>query len=69
MRTTINNSILSNIEEILEINSSSLRIANVLSTQENPLSITATIQIEVSIIHNFLSQSNTHSDRLKVIIA
>ncbi|MDR1944806.1 MAG: hypothetical protein LBQ59_01630 [Candidatus Peribacteria bacterium] len=69
MKSDINNSILSNIEEILEVNISSLRIANILSTQENPFSIKATTQVEVFIIHNFLSKSNTYVDRLKTVVA
>jgi hypothetical protein len=69
MKSDINNSILSNIEEILEINVSSLRVANILSVQENPFSMKTTIQVEVFIIHNFLSESNTYVDRLKTVVA
>ncbi|MDR2411323.1 MAG: hypothetical protein LBD88_01675 [Candidatus Peribacteria bacterium] len=69
MKNDINNSILSNIEEILEIDVSSLRVANILSIQEEPFSIKATIQVEVFIIHNFLSKSNAYVDRLKTVVA
>ncbi|MDR0772447.1 MAG: hypothetical protein LBF15_05525 [Candidatus Peribacteria bacterium] len=58
-----------NIEELLEINSSSLRIANVLSAQERPFSIKATAQLEIFVIHNFLSKSNTYIERLKAVVA
>lgn len=69
MRWDINNSILSDIEELLEINIPSIRIASILSTQENPFSIKATTQVEVFVIHDFLSKSNTYIDRLKAAVA
>ncbi|MDD2907583.1 MAG: hypothetical protein PHH98_02985 [Candidatus Gracilibacteria bacterium] len=69
MRNDIKNSILSDVEEILEINSNSLRIVNILWTENNPYSIKATAQVEVSFIHNFLSKSNNYIDRLKSVVA
>jgi len=68
MRNDINENILNNIEEILEINWKSLRIANILWTEKNPYSIKATAQVEVLFIHNFLSKSNNYVDRLKNIV-
>ncbi|NVP17569.1 hypothetical protein HUU51_02520 [Candidatus Gracilibacteria bacterium] len=69
MRNDIKNKILSNIEEILQINGNSLRIASIISTQEKPYSVKATVQVEVLFIHNFLSKSNNYVDRLKTVVA
>lgn len=69
MRNDIKNKILSNIEEILQINWNSLRIASIISTQEKPYSVKATVQVEVLFIHNFLSKSNNYVDRLKTVVA
>jgi len=69
MKNDINNNIIANIEEILEINSSSLRIANILWNENHPYSIKATAQVEVLFIHNFLSKTNSYVERLKTIVA
>gem|GEM_PF-949241 len=69
MRNDINNNIIEDVEEILEINSSSLRIANILWTENYPYSIKATAQVEVLFIHNFLSKTNSYVERLKTIVA
>jgi hypothetical protein len=60
---------LANIEELLEINASSLRIVNTISSQEKPFSLKATAQVEVFVIHNFLSKSNAYVNRLKNVVA
>ncbi len=69
MRNDISNNIIEDVEEILEINSSSLRIANILWTENYPYSIKATAQVEVLFIHNFLSKTNSYVERLKTIVA
>lgn len=69
MRWDIANSILTNIEEILEVDESSLRITNILSVQDTPFSIKATAIVQVYVIHNFLSKSNTYVERLKAVVA
>lgn len=68
MRNEIKNTMLINIEEILEVNWNSLRIANIISTENNPYSIKATAQVEVLFIHNFLSKNNAYVDSLKSIV-
>lgn len=68
MKNDIKNNILTNLEEVLEIKSNSLRIANILWTEKNPYSLKATVQVEVLYIHNFLSKSNSYVDRLKSIV-
>lgn len=69
MRNDIENNILNDVEEILEINWNSLRIANILWTENYPYSIKATAQVEVLFIHNFLSKTNSYVERLKTIVA
>jgi hypothetical protein len=69
MRQTINNSLLVDIEEVLEVNSNSLRIISpVLSRQERPFSVKTTAIVEVLYVHNFLNQSNSYINRFKWII-
>lgn len=69
MRQDINNTILSDVEEIMELNSNSLRITNILSKTEKPFSVKATAILEAYVIHNFLSKNNTYVERLKHVVA
>ncbi|NCO31316.1 hypothetical protein GW891_00325 [bacterium] len=69
MRNDIKDNILKDIEEILQINSNSLRITNIIWTENNPYSLKATAQVEVLFIHNFLSKSNNYVDKLKSVVS
>ena len=69
MRMDINNTILSDVEEIMDVNPNSLRITNILSKDDAPFSIKATAILEVYFIHNFISKNNAYVERLKDLVA
>jgi hypothetical protein len=46
-----------------------MRIALVLSREEEPLKIKASAEIQASFTHNFLSKKNNYVEKLKYTIA
>jgi len=70
IKNSIKQTTLKEVEEILQINNDSLRIANVLWEDKYPsFRVKATTQVEVLFIHNFLSKSNNYVNKLKNIVA
>jgi len=65
LNNTIKSNIIEWVEKILYINDKSLRISNIISKTQNPLTIKATTWVEVFLIHNFLSKSNNYIYKLK----
>ncbi|MCP4523795.1 MAG: hypothetical protein GY828_06290 [Candidatus Gracilibacteria bacterium] len=69
LRGVIKSTLLTEVEDILQIDNSSLRIALVVNRSESPLRIKATAEVQASFIHNFLSQKNNYVEKLKYTIA
>ncbi|MCP4522828.1 MAG: hypothetical protein GY828_01280 [Candidatus Gracilibacteria bacterium] len=67
--SVIKSTLLTEVEDILHIDASSLRIALVVDRSESPLRIKATAEVQASFIHNFLSQKNNYVEKLKYTIA
>jgi len=61
----VEDTVLKDIESILFINEESLRIANVLERNDNPLHIKAAVQVEAFLSHNFLSEDNNYIHKLQ----
>ena len=68
LKNTVRNSILEDIEEINLIDSDSLRISNIISKKDSPFEMKATVEIEILLNHNFLSENNAYIERLKATI-
>lgn len=69
LKSILKESILSEVEDIRYIDASSLRIALVISKQENPFKVKATAEVQASFSHNFLSKKNNYVEKLKYTIA
>ncbi len=57
--------VLEEVEKILYLNDKSLRVANIISKEKEPLEIKATVWIEVFYIHNFSWSRNSYINKLK----
>ena len=68
LSSTIKDSMLKNVENLLLINNKSLRISNILYKQEKPLEIKATAQVEAFFSHNFLNKKSNYLEKLKANI-
>lgn len=70
LKNSIKETVLEEVEEILQINNDSLRIADMIWSDEYPVySVKATAQIEALYIHNFLNKYNNYVSKLKEIVA
>ncbi len=69
LKNTIKDNLLDEIEKILFVDNSSLRIADVLNSSQFPFTVKASAEVEVFFIHNFLSETNNYVDKLKHTIA
>lgn len=69
LKTEIENWIIPEKEKILFINDKSIRISNVITRQERPFFLKATVEIEVFLSHNFENESDNYVKRLKNTIA
>jgi hypothetical protein len=69
LKSTLKDSLLNEIEYLRYVDESSMRIALVLSRNEEPLKIKASAEIQASFTHNFLSKKNNYVEKLKYTIA
>ena len=69
LQNTIKESMLGSIEKLLFINKDSFRIVDILSKEDEPLSIKATTQVEVYISHNFLYDADNYIYKLRNVVA
>lgn len=69
LKSTLKDSLLNEIEYLRYVDESSMRIALVLSRNEEPLKIKASAEIQASFTHNFLSKKNNYVEKLKFTIA
>lgn len=70
IKNSIKLNILKDIEEILQVNTNSLRISDVIWEEKYPnFSVKATTQIEVLFVQNFLNKSSSYVNKLKNIVS
>ena len=69
LKSTLKDSLLSEVEDLRYIDENSMRVALVINRQENPLKIKASSEIQSSFTHNFLNKKNTYVEKLKFTIA
>ena len=69
LKSTLKDSLLSEVEDLRHIDENSMRVALVINRQEKPLKIKASSEIQASFTHNFLSKKNTYVEKLKFTIA
>jgi len=60
LKTLINEKNLEGIEKISHIDTSSLRMSEIIYSQENPFEMKATFEIEALFLHDFLHKENTY---------
>ncbi len=65
LSNTIKQTILSDTEKLLLINTKSLRIPDIIYKKDKPLEIKATAQVEVFLSHNFENEKDVYIERLK----
>jgi hypothetical protein len=69
LKSVISESVLESSEKVLLIDTKSLRFATILSQQQKPFEIKATMEINAFIIHNFLNDDDSYVQKLKDQIA
>ncbi len=69
LSTTIQSTLLKDVETFLFINENSLRISNIIYKEKRPFKIKATAEVEAFFSHNFLTKKNNYTDKLKSIIS
>lgn len=65
LKTIVHEKNLEGIEKVAQIDESSLRMSEILYTQESPFEMKATFEVESLYLHDFLHKQNTYIEQLK----
>lgn len=65
LKTLVNERKIDGIEKISHIDESSLRMSEIIYTEERPFEMKATFEIEALFLHDFLHRENTYMELLK----
>lgn len=68
LKKTINDSLLSDVEELIRIDKDSLRVSHIISSQDNPIEIKATSEVAILLQHNFVNPEDSFVQQLKYTI-
>jgi hypothetical protein len=70
LKSVLKDSLVTEIENIQFIDENSLRVGYEFKNRKtNPLQIKATMEVQASFVHNFLSKQNNYVEKLKYTIA
>lgn len=68
LKKTINDSLLSDVEELIRIDKDSLRVSHIISSQDDPIEIKATSEVAILLQHNFVNPDDSFVQQLKYTI-